>query len=245
MPVNILQLLAGDLGADYCFTTYQRLNVDIVSRIQAVLTTSIATYWNVGAATPSAENRIYPWFNTQDGNVYFWNQAFAYWTAKPRVPPGPNGLREEWSGSPIDGSPAGLWRFDGGDGTDPTVAGNVTPISGSFWTVDTNFEARMGIGPGTLPSGQVIQDGTVGGEEKHTLILAELPNVSLSVPLKIGQTSPQDPGSTFLANPASSLSDFDLSIPLGGSSDPHNNMPPYRGIYKIKRTSRAWLAIPG
>lgn len=246
MPVQILSLQPGDLGADYCFTTFQRLNVDIVSRIQATLNTSLASYWNVGSTTPSQNYRAFPWFNTGDGYVYWWNQSYGVWTALPPLPDaGPNGFRWDWEGI-VNGSPSGLWSMSGGDGTDPTVSGNVTPISGSFWTVDPNYAARIAIGPGTLPSGTVIAAGTTDGEETHELTKAELPDITVDIEVRGGTTEEVDAGNLLVVFPiASTFPEQTLTAPLGGSGTAHNNMPPYRGIYKIKRTSRRFLAIPG
>lgn len=79
--------------------------------------------------------------------------------------------------------------------------------------------------------------GSEGGEEKHTLIITELPstigplaNIMLDVNSNSGgfgapiTTIPQG---TYMAKPG--------AITIAGGNQPHNNMQPYRTVYRWRR----------
>ena len=117
-PNDLFVPVPGELpgGNDYCFLGFQRLNVDIISRMQITLRSEIgATFWNISATTPTADKRIYPWLNLNDGRVYQWSYTVGKWIS-PRafsfgqvLPPELNYTEQE------------IWSLDGGDGSDPRV----------------------------------------------------------------------------------------------------------------------------
>src|SRR5690348_9898807 len=81
-PLDLFYPVPGELpgGDNYCFQGFQRLNVDIVSRIRMLLRDDIgSTFWNISATTPSADKRIYPWLNLIDGRVYAWSYTYGKW----------------------------------------------------------------------------------------------------------------------------------------------------------------------
>ena len=77
------------------------------------------------------------------------------------------------------GTEASIWSLDGGDGTDPSVVGNVSDYTGSFWKVAHEFDFRFPIGPGTNPiaydggAASVISVEGTGGVERHILTPTE------------------------------------------------------------------------
>lgn len=107
-----------------------------------------------------------------------------------------------------------------------------------------DLRCRFPIMVGTLPSGKVIDLGTVDGEEQHVLTVAELPKVTLTP--KIGKEQMvgyQADGGGFISSCQSNQTSADnrpVDIPLPdtkfGGDSAHNNMPPYLGVFVYVRT---------
>ncbi len=119
--------------------------------------------WNYGSDTPSVDNRGIPWhrINTDgspDRDYDFFNGA---WSSLHPVPPG---VITMWMGDPTT-----IDTFDGGE------AGTVSAQTGPMWEIVTTMAARVPIGVGALPSGTALATGATGGEENHTLLVAEMP----------------------------------------------------------------------
>ncbi len=129
--------------------------------------------------------------------------------------------------------------LDGGDG-DPDAP--VTAFTGPMWEIDTAFEALFPIGPGTLASGVIISEGDAGGEEKHSLTTAEMPPHFHQ--LLVAQSNTGGGSDVQRLRPDATLAESDANSALTGGDPvtmlvtPHNNMPPWRARYFIKRTSR-------
>jgi len=229
MPGTTVTLIPGTLPSPYCPASYQQLNVDIVSRVVASIATGVAGI-NYGDSTPSAENRDKPWYRTIGGvpdRIYvYYNGA---WVALHPVPPGNlDGFVAMWQGTL-----AALITFDGGN------AGAPGPASGPFWEEVPEMRARFPLGPGTLPSGTVVAHGAVGGEETHVLTVAELATHKHTI------SSEKDAAGGGAGHYMDQLnqtgftpSDLTQATTDTGSNTAHNNMPPYYGIYCIRRTSR-------
>src|SRR5512135_2225532 len=82
IPNDLFQLLPGELpgGDNYCWLGFQRYYVDMFARARVLLRNEVGTtFWSVSAATPSADKRIYPWVNLNDGRVYNWSFTFGMW----------------------------------------------------------------------------------------------------------------------------------------------------------------------
>jgi hypothetical protein len=167
VPIDIFTAVPGELpgGDAYCFAGFQRLNVDIVSRIRILLRNDVGTtFWNVSAATPSADKRIYPWLNLNDGRVYQWSFTIGKWIS-PRpwswgqfVPP------------ELNYTEAQIWAADGGDGTDPRLTlpdGSNNPnyvaptlFTGAMWQVAHSMDGRFPLGVGEIPGSATIIPGS-------------------------------------------------------------------------------------
>lgn len=228
---------------------------DLLNATILTFNTSTANlFYNFGDTTPSVDNRIYPWYRTGASGAdgwYYWSVALGYWIQPHPVPISSDERRL------YVGSEASLLTYDGGANE---VVGNAT---GPFWEVDHNFDFRFPLGPGTSPDGTIVAVTGTGGAETHTLIEAELPehlhyvvsdtvqgSVSFDNTPVAGKAivrTSSDPGGDreyFLcseenATPEASVGDSSKV----GSDDPHNNMPPYYGVFFIKRTARIYRRV--
>lgn len=133
---------------------------------------------------------------------------------------------------------ASIASFNGGDG----VGTPVTAFTGPMWEENTDFAAMFPIGPGTLPSGLVLNEGDTGGEEKHGLTIPEIP--SHNHKMLVTQTETGGGNDVNRLRPNATVADSAGDTGLTGGDPttalvvPHNNMPVYRVVYVIKRTGR-------
>lgn len=90
-----------------------------------------------------------------------------------------------------------------------------------------------------LGAGNSYALGAEGGEETHTLTVAEMPrhNHALDSPTMLG--SPYDSGNSVYRVPPSQTSNAVYTISYAGGDKPHNNMPPYRAVYMYRRKTLA------
>lgn len=115
-------------------------------------------------------------------------------------------------------------------------------IGDGFWTKNTTPPSERW--PGTtwkqlkdtflLSSGNTYSVGQTGGEATHTLVLAELPSIQVSILDSVDESGAGFlvPSNTFftLANRATPGQHYWWSSSLssdGTKDQPHNNMPPY------------------
>ncbi len=147
--------------------------------------------------------------------------------------------------------------FDGGD------AGPLSDTTGPMWqqAKDSNgnlIAAKFPIPAGTLPSGTVLALGDTGGEEKHTLLTAELASHTHLEFSDEGVPGNNPPGSgdTVAREGTSPGGDSEYAMQKGtlaaavgktsatGSATPFNVMPPYVVGYLLQRSSRIFFSIP-
>ena len=138
-------------------------------------------------------------------------------------------------------SEAAVWSYDGGDGSDPSV--NIpSGITGAMWEVDHDFDFRMPVGAATNVltyngnAATVIAPGSAGGVEKHTLTQNELATHDHGLGgLNVMIATVLNPA-VFVAAGGPTV---DVATAAAvGNSEAHQNMPPFRGVYFIKRTAR-------
>jgi microcystin-dependent protein len=131
-----------------------------------------------------------------------------------------------------EGTLAEVDDFDGGS------SGTVSDTTGPMWEIVTELNARFPIGAGTLPSTTVIAQGATGGEETHALTVPELPahthlNRQFNGQLAAGASAISVPYSS-----AASSTVTDSPTSSAGTGAAHNNLPPYKAVYFLRRTLR-------
>lgn len=249
MPnLTLITLTPPSLPVSYCPLNYQNLANDIIGGTQAVFNSTIGnSFFNFGPTFPAINNRIYPWLD-EDGQWWIFDQGF--WVYKNTV--AANGYdRRIFVGTTTD-----LLSYDGGDGT--VTAGTTF---GPMWMVDTSFDARFPVGVGAFAaSGSVAVLGTatstsVVGEDQHLLTTAEMPTHTHQVSIKTfghggedgarvaadGGTSSPTLTNNVTVFPSSTLDpDVDAIAANTGGNAAHNNLPPFYGVYFIKRTIRVY-----
>ena len=237
MPnLTLITLTPPSLPVGYCPTNYQQLANDVISGTQANFNSSIGnSFFNFGPTTPTLNNQVYPWL---DNNGNWWVFQGGYWSRQNPVVANSSERRI------FVGTSADVLSYDGGDGT--VYSGN--PYAGSMWAIDTNFEARFPVGAGTFAaSGVVSVNGTttstaIAGEDKHTLVTAEMPSHThqiLDQYINLVQRGTADSGVFSATNRSEGVSNL-LPTTSSGGDAAHNNLPPFYGVYFIKRTSRVY-----
>lgn len=232
MSANV-QLIPGTLPPGFCPTSEQeRYNLYFLLAT-GLLPGNYSTF-NFGDSTPGVDDQDKPWIRTiggkLDGLYSFFNGG---WYRPHEIPAGSTGFVCLWEGAAAD-----IATYDGGD----NVA--VTDYSGPFWEIITTWAAKMPIGVGTLPGGTVVNVGDTGGSDEQTLALTNMPPHRHTVPANtliiVGSGGGGTAGSTFKNNDGTE----NLMNLTGGNSDgttePFDIMPPYRGVYFIRRTARIY-----
>lgn len=248
MPnLTLITLTAPSLPANYCPASYQKLANDIIGGTQATFNSTIGnSFFNFGPTYPAINNRIYPWLD-ENGQWWIYDQGF--WLRK-------NPVTAAYERRIYVGTTTDLLSYDGGDGT--TTA---TSTTGPMWEVDTEFEARFPVGVGAfVASGAVAVLGkatstAIVGEDQHKLTIPELAAHTHDVAIKVfghggedGDRSAADGGTTSntVTNnttifPSSTIDpDLDAKAVSVGGDIAHNNLPPFYGVYFIKRTIRVY-----
>lgn len=231
-----LVLQWGNLADGYAPASWQ----DFISQLEKIVTGYLPGEYkpvNYGSSTPAVEDQDRPWVRTNpdgtpDKTYVFYNGK---WVNLHPVPASGN-ERRLWVGSE-----ANLRSYDGGDGT----ADVPTSTTGAMWEVDTNFAARFPVGVGSFAaSGDVAVTGTststaISGEDKHTLLEAEMPAHTHNLTLYGGDGANN---STDKINTTDETDVMNAAFPTtsAGSGTAHNNLPPFYGVYFIKRTARIY-----
>jgi hypothetical protein len=237
MPnLTLITLTPPSLPIGYCPTNYQQLANDVISGTQANFNSAIGnSFFNFGPTTPTLNNQVYPWL---DNNGNWWVFQGGYWSRENPVAANSSERRI------FVGTSADVLSYDGGDGT--VYSGN--PYAGSMWAIDTNFEARFPVGAGTFAaSGVVSVNGTttstaVAGEDKHTLVTAEMPSHThqiLDQYINLTQRGSADTSVFSATNRSEGVANL-LPTTSSGGDAAHNNLPPFYGVYFIKRTARVY-----
>lgn len=235
MPnLTLITLTAPSLPVNYCPTNYQQLANDIIGGTQATFNSAIGnSFFNFGSTVPALNNQIYPWL---DENGLWWVFSNGYWTRINPVPAS-GSERRIYVGNTTD-----LQTYDGGNTNTPSN------WSGPMWEVDTAFDARFPVGVGTFAaSGVVSVNGTttstaVAGEDKHTLVVGEVPSHThqiLDQYINLVQRGTADSGVFSATNRSEGTANL-LPTTSSGGGAAHNNLPPFYGVYFIKRTTRVY-----
>jgi len=235
MPnLTLITLTAPSLPANYCPASYQKLANDIIGGTQATFNSTIGnSFFNFGPTYPAINNRIFPWLD-QDGNWWIYDQSL--WLRKNIV------AASGYDRRIFVGTTTDLLSYDGGDGT-----ATATNTTGPMWEVDTEFEARFPVGVGAfVASGAVAVMGkatstSIVGEDKHTLTVPEMPKHTHSMTWDSNDTSGGDQLNTLYYGPEANIpNNMIKDTGSTGGDVAHNNLPPFYGVYFIKRTSRVY-----
>jgi len=235
MPnATVLQVQAGNLPQGYCPASLQDL-LNNFSKVQTVTFQqsggSTNGFLQVGTAKPSDTSN--PWQQLDSlgrpVRIYVFAQG-AWLSLHPLVP----GFTMIWTGALPD-----FTIFDGGD------SNALSAISGPMWEVVSSLQDNFPVG-----AGGAYGVGATGGEAAHTLTSAELPALKLRLPFKgtdgfLGSTDALgDPMTGYGINddPTPKSRQLLTTEALGGGGS-HNNLPPYLGVYFVRRTSRLFFAV--
>jgi hypothetical protein len=232
MPDAVLSFEAAQLPEGTCFATEQeRLNA-FVAAMRGILPGNYSTV-NKGSTAPESNDRDKPWLRTNpdgspDGTYYFFDGTWK--RAHPLSP----GAVMIWTGDA-----SGVPTLDGGS------AGTATTMSGPFWEIDPGFAARFPVGVGAFASAAVVNVRDTGGEEKHELLTAELPTALGSLKDPYLSIIAEEPAGNFSLNGTNgAIRKAPLNDLLkGGEGTAHNNLPPFIGVYFIRRTARTHYSI--
>lgn len=234
MPnLTLITLTAPSLPANYCPASYQKLANDIIGGTQATFNSTIGnSFFNFGPTYPAINNRIYPWL---DENGQWWIYDQGVWLRK-------NPVTAAYERRIYVGTTTDLLSYDGGDGT-----ATATTTTGPMWEVDTEFEARFPVGVGAfVASGAVAVLGkttstSISGEDQHTLVTSEIPKHAHSMTWDSQDTSGGNQLKTLYYGPdANVVNDIVKDSGIAGGDAAHNNLPPFYGVYFIKRTIRVY-----
>lgn len=251
MPINqSVTLVKGSVPDGTCFENVQDLYNLFINLTSAHVDGDYSLF-NYGDSEPSVDDRTKPWVRTISGNfdrIYVYNNGA--WSSPHPVPadtaPNPH-ERRIWVGTESQ-----LKVYDGGSDA------GLSETTGPFWAVDPAFAAAFPVGVGSFPSDDNVPVKGTGGSETVTLKESELPNHShkgKAYYRSAGGSNSNDPsgnadnlyhensghttstGGTFAAAGV-------LTEGLSGSSGGgHTNLPPYYGVYFIKRTRRIYYTV--
>lgn len=257
MATNVT-LTPGLLPQGYCFTSLQSYYNDIIALTLAQIPGTYSLF-NFGSNLPDPADQDKPWVRTSaDGTLdglYTYNGVWC----RPHPTPYSGSERRMWVGTE-----EALWAYDGGDGSDPSTS-PPTDTTGAMWVVDTTFAFKMPLGVGTNattydgnPASSVAVTGT-GGAERHTLTEAELAahdHFLANQDMSGASSGSVLSGTNYLAANSDSegstagywlrgtatLPTTGLSSETGSGTS-HQNMPPYVGVYFIKRSARKYITV--
>lgn len=238
MPTNqSVTLVKGTVPNGTCFDSVSALYNTFVDLTTAYVDGDYSLF-NFGDSEPSASDRDKPWIRTIAGKF---DRLYVHfdggWLSKHPVPAGVDGASGERR--MFVGAVADIDTYDGG------TAGAVTDASGPFWVRDTNFDAKFPVGIGSTANGTAITEANrTGGEDEVELTEGNLPphTHSLRYATRSYRSGSADIGEGKFSSGGNTA---DGMVIAGGGqlSTPHNNLPPYYGVYFIKRTGRKYYKV--
>ena len=243
MPTTTVNLNSGSLASGYCPSSWQQLLNDFVARTSATVPGGLGVI--VSSTEPGPDDRDKVWVRLDGvgqprGQYIFINGEWVW-------PHDFDGVIDANERRLFGGSEAQVWAYDGGDGTNP--AGPPTPqaSSGAMWEADHNFDARFPVGPGTTAGGTVIAVGGTGGSDQTLLDGTNMPRHRHAYGIETnGESAAAETGTlhttgTTRWDASETTADVAYTRYIGETTPvKFTNLPPYRGIWLIKRTARIY-----
>lgn len=126
-----------------------------------------------------------------------------------------------------------------------TYDGGGLPGTGAMWEINTELQGRFPLGVSS--DGSTYPIGTLGGEAAHVLSLTELPAHSHGfAPILSSDASPPSMVRLTAGNSSTTIGSGTFNTNTAGTGDAHNNLPPYRTAYYLRRTTRTdYVEAPG
>jgi hypothetical protein len=209
----------------------------LINAIPSVITATFQSdignsFYNYGSTLPTVNNRIFPWFNTNDGRWYYFASG-AWLSPYMGGALSDPGFHILWTGLEAD-----LVTKDGGE------AGPITPTTGAFWVVDHSFDGLSPMGPIASLAGTPFPVGTVAGGQQ-TLTVANLPPFRLDVTIPytlVGTKNASDQQAPTVTGGVTTL--VNAAGPSAAmTASPFTVIGPVKSTFVIQRTARIWNRI--
>jgi hypothetical protein len=223
-------LQAGSVPTETCFESIQQLYNTFINNTTAYVAGGYSLF-NYGDSTPAVDDQDRPWIRTIGGKPdRLYSFVDGEWVSKHSIPAGGN-VRQMWVGSEV-----ALETYDGGE------SGTAKDMAGPFWTVDTDMSARFPVGVGDFAA--AVTD--TGGEKDTTLEEKNLPPHTHDLkytesPLK-NTGGAQNAGEGHFISGSKTVNGM-IAAGSSQTSESFTNLPPYYGVYFIKRTSRIYYTV--
>lgn len=214
-----------------CYSNNQQFANDILNQATAVVPGTLA--YVMQASTPSSDDRDKLWIKLSGsapvGQYVFYS---GQWVWPHPIPASDSRLVL------FTGLASAVNSLDGGNGN------SVSNADGPFWQIETALDARFPVGVGTFDGGDSVTVGGTGGSDEVTLTTDHLPAHAHNTPYSVdgvGGGGAQSPNEGYMANDApSGTPRADQVSSETGGGQPHTNLPPYYGVYFLKRTARIY-----
>ena len=232
MPVNVT-ITAEPLTYD-CFASEQERLTAYADAMEGQFPSDF-TGVHDGQNAPTGTETLWADRGADDKPTRLYSLVSGDWLSKHPLSPG---IIAMWAGDA-----ASVTTLDLDAGYTSQGAEAVDATHGPFWEIVSAMAAKFPIGVGTTANGTTVAVTGTGGEDEHTLTTAELPAHAHEVP-GIGGNGVDNHGPYYedCAGPANTeVSGYDTEDT--GDGDAHNNLPPYYGVYFIRRTARTHYRI--